>query len=218
MRLLDTNIKANFIMQDKTSSGSSSSTEELILSSADISVNGRPETGQRSKTENEILADSREASQDMGRVESPKKSRPRSRTFTFSKGDNSPAKKQKADRPKSQVSTKPAGLAPSESSKSLTPIGAASTPTFLSRAPKLAFPEDFIFYLRKVQKPEIIEVGKLHKLRQLLRNETVSWVDTFISKGGMTEVVDLLYRVIAVEWRYACPRTQDSCGSLANYT
>ena len=41
----------------------------------------------------------------------------------------------------------------------------------------------------------------MHKLRILLRNESVMWTDAFIIKGGMDEVVALLYRIIAVEWR-----------------
>ena len=202
MRSLDTNIKANFIKQDKTGSESASSTEGFMLRSADAQVNSRPDTGQRAKTENGIPAGSVELPQDVDPIGSPKKSRPRSRTFTFSKGDSSPAKKQKAERPKSQVSARPAELTPSESSKSLTPAGVAPALAFLNKSTKQAVPEDFIAYLRKVQKPEVVEVGRLHKLRQLLRNETVSWVDAFITKGGMTEVVGLLYRIIAVEWRY----------------
>jgi hypothetical protein len=66
---------------------------------------------------------------------------------------------------------------------------------------KPAVPEDYIGYLRKVQKPESVEVGKIHKLRQLLRNETVGWVESFIAQDGMTELVGLLYRIIKVEWR-----------------
>lgn len=63
-------------------------------------------------------------------------------------------------------------------------------------------PEEYISYLREVQMPVSVEVGKLQKLRQLLRNETVAWVDVFITRGGMTEIVGLLYRIIQVEWRY----------------
>ena len=63
-------------------------------------------------------------------------------------------------------------------------------------------PDDYISYLKKVQQPEVVEVGKVHKLRQLLRNETVDWVNTFIIQGGMIELVELLYRINKVEWRY----------------
>jgi hypothetical protein len=63
-------------------------------------------------------------------------------------------------------------------------------------------PGDFVAYLRKVQQPELVEVGKLHKLRLLLRNETVAWTEEFIRSGGMKEIVELLHRIMAVEWRY----------------
>ncbi|EGO54680.1 hypothetical protein NEUTE1DRAFT_132128 [Neurospora tetrasperma FGSC 2508] len=62
-------------------------------------------------------------------------------------------------------------------------------------------PADFVAYLQKVHKPELVEVGKLHKLRLLLRNETVAWTEEFIKQGGMKEIVDLLHRIMAVEWR-----------------
>jgi hypothetical protein len=63
-------------------------------------------------------------------------------------------------------------------------------------------PLDYVAYLRKVQKPELVEVGKLHKLRLLLRNETVAWAEEFIREGGMKEIVDLLHRIMNVEWRF----------------
>ena len=63
-------------------------------------------------------------------------------------------------------------------------------------------PVDYVSYLRKVQKPELVEVGKIHKLRLLLRNETVSWIEHFIEQGGMKEIVGLLHRIMEVEWRY----------------
>ncbi|OAA59543.1 Armadillo-type fold protein [Niveomyces insectorum RCEF 264] len=62
-------------------------------------------------------------------------------------------------------------------------------------------PGDFVAYLRAVPQPEQVEVGKLHKLRLLLRNETVAWTEDFIGHGGMEEVVGLLHRIMAVEWR-----------------
>ncbi|KKA28681.1 hypothetical protein TD95_003077 [Thielaviopsis punctulata] len=62
-------------------------------------------------------------------------------------------------------------------------------------------PTDFVAYLRKTTKPETVEVGKLHKLRLLLRNETVSWIEDFIRQGGMKEMVGLLHRIMEIEWR-----------------
>ena len=136
-------------------------------------------------------------------METPKKSRPRSLTFTLSKSDLSPSKKQKSERPSSHQRSKSGGLTPSASSTSLKSDGAGQGFGFFSKASKPAVPDDYIAYLKKVQQPEIVEVGKVHKLRQLLRNETVDWVDAFIAQGGMIELVELLYRINKVEWRYA---------------
>ncbi len=203
MRSLDTNIKANFIKQDKAGPGSASSTEGLMLRPAESHANSRPNTGQPSQTDNVTLARSGGSPETVDHDASPKKSRPRSRTFTFSKGDSSPLKKQKAERPKSHVSAKSTEVLSAEPSKSSTSAGANQAFAFLSKAPRPAAPEDFISYLRNVQRPDFAEVARLHKLRQLLRNETVAWVDFFITKGGMTEVVGFLYRIIALEWRSA---------------
>ena len=73
--------------------------------------------------------------------------------------------------------------------------------TGLVGTPKPAIPEEFVAYLRKVQKPESVEVGRLHKLRLVLRNERVAWVDSFITMGGMNEIISLLDRIMKVEWR-----------------
>ncbi|KIH92345.1 hypothetical protein SPBR_02301 [Sporothrix brasiliensis 5110] len=72
---------------------------------------------------------------------------------------------------------------------------------FFAKAKLQNSPGDFVTYLRTVQAPEKMEVGKLHKLRLLLRNETVTWIEDFIGQGGMEEVVSLLHRILAVEWR-----------------
>ena len=197
MRSLDTNIKADFVKKDKFGSGSASSTDGLSLQSS-----SRPNTGKRSQTADGSMSSTGEATEAAASIDSPKKSRPRSMTFTFSKGDQSPSKKQKSERPSSHQRPKSGGLTPSISSTSLVSVDIAQGSSFFSRASKPAVPEDYITYLKKVQKPEVVEVGKIHKLRQLLRNETVAWVETFISQGGMTELVELLYRIIKVEWRY----------------
>ena len=79
--------------------------------------------------------------------------------------------------------------------------GGAIAGFFKSKAPQHNSPADFVTYLRTVQAPEKVEVGKLHKLRLILRNETVTWIEDFIGQGGMEEVVGLLHRIMAVEWR-----------------
>lgn len=195
MRSLDTNIKADFIKKDKSGSGSASSTEGVLLQSS------RPNAGKRSQTDDVTTYDTREFVDPTSSTESPKKTRPRSRTFTFSKNGQSPSKKQRSERPTSHQRTKSGGLTPSASSTSLVSDGTAQESSLFSRAKKPADPEDYIKYLKKVQAPESVEVGKIHKLRQLSRNETVSWIDAFVMQGGMTELVELLYRVIKVEWR-----------------
>ena len=195
MRSLDTNIKADFIKKDKLGLGSTPSTEGAFLQSS------RPSTGKRSQTDDPTAHDTRDFGDPTGSIESPKKARPRSRTFTFSKSGQSPSKKQKSARPTSHQRTKSGGLTPSASSTSLASDGAIQGLGFLSGANKPAVPEDYIKYLKNVQAPDMVEVGKIHKLRQLLRNETVDWIDSFIVQNGMTELVNLLYRIIKVEWR-----------------
>lgn len=201
MRALDTNIKADFIKQDKSGSESRSNAEGLVSPASDSRVSQRPVPGRRLETEESVIAVDHEPGTSAD-AKSSRKSRPRSRTFTLSKGDSSPSKKPKPGRPVSRGRPKSSDLTPSASSKVLTSISATQALALLGKAPKPAVPDEFISYLRKVQKPESVEVGKLHKLRQLLRNETVTWVDAFITRGGMTEIVGLLNRIIEVEWRY----------------
>lgn len=72
---------------------------------------------------------------------------------------------------------------------------------FLSKLKMQQGPGDYVAYLARVRQPEQVEVGKLHKLRLLLRNETVAWIEEFMDRGGMTEIVGLLHRIMDVEWR-----------------
>ncbi|TPX10173.1 uncharacterized protein E0L32_001370 [Thyridium curvatum] len=117
-----------------------------------------------------------------------------------SKGPSSPTKKRPEGtlgrhfRSKSAESV----VAPERTSMETTSSGSSS---IFSKVKLHQSPTDYVAYLRKVQKPELVEVGKLHKLRLLLRNETVTWTEEFIRQGGMKEVVDLLHRIMKVEWR-----------------
>ena len=137
-------------------------------------------------------------------VEEVKTNRPRSRTFTLSRSSNKvPALQTKKPKPEATVTrhfrTK-SSESVKEGGKSLTATGVAVAQTMIAKA-KGQLPYDFVSYLRKVQKPDLVEVGRLHKLRLLLRNETVAWTDDFIGQGGMEEIVGLLHRIMEVEWR-----------------
>ncbi|KAJ6783358.1 hypothetical protein PWT90_10429 [Aphanocladium album] len=126
------------------------------------------------------------------------RSRGRSFTFSRSKRDRSSSKKPKAEgsigRRFRSKSTESVGRDCAESSS-----GAGSS--VLAKIKFQQGPSDYVAYLRKVQKPEVVEVGKLHKLRLLLRNETVAWTEEFIRQGGLEEIVGLLNRIMEVEWR-----------------
>jgi hypothetical protein len=185
MRNLNDTIKMEFIRQDWA---------EMQAAKAD-----RPGTNDSTKSNQNN--DSNNAIADGSDCEDVKQKKPRGKSFTFSrgkKGSNSPTKKQKSDatlgrhfRTKSTESI--ASERPSSSG--------SSTPNLLAKIKLQQGPADYVAYLRKVQKPELVEVGKLHKLRLLLRNETVSWIEDFIQQGGMKEIVDLLNRIMEVEWR-----------------
>lgn len=181
MRSLDTNIKADFIQKDRAE-------------------NGTPHSACTSDSRRGRGKDSKEERQSDDRKDS--RSRSRSRGFAFGRGSSSPNKKTRPEsgnfgRPRSIDLSQPVGV--------YTTLSAANSTTSLSDAAAVdtaADPSDFVHYLREIQKPEMVEVGKIHKLRLLLRNETVAWVDGFIAESGMDEIVQLIYRIMNMQWRY----------------
>jgi hypothetical protein len=193
MRGLKPEVKAGLIKGERIGSGSSISSVESELSGFRSSARSPTKDASYSSGNNEDRKESKRS-----------RSRPRSRVFTLTKReDSSPTKKHKSEesarsrsktRPKSvDVSTSRPGSSRSmQSSSSLTSLASPESATS---------PSDFIHYLREVQRPELVEVGKMHKLRILLRNESVMWTDAFTKKGGMDEIVQLLYRIVKVEWR-----------------
>lgn len=193
MRALDVSIKADLIKQDKAGSRPGTSGRSSDRESETSSITDRGKTSSDHRRDN----DSQPAVADKN--ESPKKSRPRSLTLTFSKGDLSPSKKHKSGnhkRTKSGETSHP-GSPQSSGPFNLRPGSSIS----LNRQDKVALPSYFIEYLCKVQDPAAVEVGKIHKLQQLLRNEAVSWVDDFVNENGVTELLGLLSRTMVVEWR-----------------
>lgn len=137
-----------------------------------------------------------------GEEEQPR--RGRGRSFTFSRSRKNSASPTKRDRRDASVgrhlrskSTDNVALDRPVSSG----VGTGGVSSVLSMIKPQQGPSDYVSYLRKVTKPEAIEVGKIHKLRLLLRNETVAWIESFIEQGGMEEIVSQLNRIMEVEWR-----------------
>lgn len=134
--------------------------------------------------------------------EEEKSRRGRGRSFTFSrakKESRSPSKKPKGEGTLGRhFKSKSAESVASERSPSPGPSPGMG---LLSKFKAQQSPGEYVAYLRRVQKPELVEVGRLHKLRLLLRNETVAWIEDFIQQGGLREIVQLLGRIMQVEWR-----------------
>lgn len=190
MRNLTDTIKLEFIRQDHA---------EMQAAKADCQDT-------RSSVASDELAVSSNATSPT--VDESQEKRSRGRSFTFSRGkkdSSSPNKKTKGEgtlgrhfRSRSTDSV--------ASETRLHSNGHSVGASILSKIKAQQGPSDYVAYLRKVQQPKIVEVGKLHKLRLLLRNETVAWIEEFMNQGGMQEIVGLLNRIMEVEWRYVYQR------------
>ncbi|KAF2104275.1 hypothetical protein NA57DRAFT_30165 [Rhizodiscina lignyota] len=200
MRTLKASVKMDFIRSDKVD-GAPTPTEatspEKIANRDDTRSGSKKFTKSKGSSKNAEAIDDGDLDD---RPMTPKRGRPRSRTFTFSKGDSSPSKKHKGGERDASTHRrdKSVDIPKSPSTTSLSASRHAETST---RSQKTTAPSEFVQYLHNTPKPQDIEVGRLHKLRLLLRNETVAWVDSFICEGGMTEIVALLHRIMEIEWR-----------------
>ncbi|OQO03962.1 hypothetical protein B0A48_10604 [Cryoendolithus antarcticus] len=181
MRSLTLRVKTDFIRQDQGAAISSGSSP--------VEAPGI-QAAETARAETQVEDDAK----------ATKQSRPRSRTFTFTRRDKSVGDASPPKKARSQSKSRPTSIhVTSEQAAAM--ISTPSTPTSSKRGHTTAPPSEYITYLKKNQDPVKIEVGRLHKLRILLRNETVAWVDGFVTQGGMAEVVALLHRTMAVEWR-----------------
>ncbi|USP81451.1 hypothetical protein yc1106_08725 [Curvularia clavata] len=192
MRTLKLEVKADFVRMHKLDTPQTSRNTSGNSSTSD-SAKQAPQKSSKSRHGSPEEVD-QEADQS---GYSTKRERPRSRTFTFNRND-SPTKKQKGDLGERKTSAKTASIPKSPSMRSLR---SNTSERSVSNGAKSVKADEFIAYLKKTTKPQDVEVGKLHKLRLLIRNETVDWVDNFIQDGGMTELVGLLHRIMEMEWR-----------------
>jgi len=194
MRTLKLEVKADFVRTHKLDSthGSRSTSTQSSIDETTGKQSSKPSLTRSAKSRDGSTEEEKVPVQDTTAASS-KRERPRSRTFGFSRSD-SPTKKQKADGTTSKSTLIP-------KSPSMRSVVSNSSQRSVSKGSKSVSPDEFITYLKKTPKPQDVEVGKLHKLRLLLRNETVEWVNQFILEGGMTELVGLLHRTMEVEWR-----------------
>lgn len=181
MRSLTLRVKADFIKQDQGAAGTAES------SPIEATAPAAAELARSNDQEEETKAS--------------KRSRPRSRTFTFTRRDKSTTREDcPSKKARSQSKSRPTSMQiPKEQATAA--LSTPSTTTSSKRGHTTTPPVEYITYFKKNRDPVKIEVGRLHKLRILLRNETVAWVDSFVAQGGMSEVVALLHRTMAVEWR-----------------
>ncbi|KAH4175623.1 hypothetical protein HBI81_001930 [Parastagonospora nodorum] len=198
MRTLKLEVKADFVRMHKldTPSASRTASAHSSIGESDGRPTQKPGHTRSNKSRDEAMEEETVTSP-TDKPGSSKRERPRSRTFTFSRSD-SPTKKQKPDANERKTSSKAVNIPKSPSTRSL---ASTSSDRSVSNGVKSVKADEFIKYLKKTPKPGNVEVGKLHKLRLLLRNETVDWVDNFILEGGMTELVALLHRIMEIEWR-----------------
>lgn len=206
LRSLDIRIKADFIKQENAASLFTHLTVAAVpgIAGGNCQVD-RPVSGNQSSPTKIVPGTPSTSMDDASNTSPSKRARPRSRTFTFNRGDKegSPTKKQKSDGNNASGRVKSSEHSRSGSSKTLTSLNAADAMAIgFGSQPNVPVPQDFVAYLKEVQDPQVVEVGRVHKLRLVLRNERVAWVDSFISMGGMTEVVALLNRIMAIEWRF----------------
>ncbi|KAJ9605574.1 hypothetical protein H2200_010231 [Cladophialophora chaetospira] len=196
MRSLKPDVKAGLMKGERIGSGSSTT------SGPGETPDVRSSARSSQRKENERPKSEGEDSKDGKRSRS--RSRTRSRILTLSKrDDDTPSKQERpgsSSRSRSKSRNKSADLTSSRPTSSRAMASTVSLAS-LNPADSAAAPGDFIHYLREVQKPQLVEVSKLHKLRILLRNEAISWTDRFVSKGGMDELVQLYYRIAKIEWR-----------------
>ena len=194
MRSLKADVKVNLIRSERVGSGSSTSSAVQEMSD----VRGSARSPYKRDKDLPKTQDDKEDKRSRSR------SRPRSRILTMSKRDETAQTKQdkheNSTRSRSKSRSK---VIDGSSSRPVSSRSLASTTSLhlLATTDSATRPGDFIHYLREVQKPELVDVGKLHKLRILLRNESITWTDSFVTKGGMDELISLLYRIAKIEWR-----------------
>ena len=197
MRSLDDGIKRDFIKNaEKIRSASGKTDSDAGSRVSQAASKSRSIRGRGERTKNEDYAQEgiqQVEAEDVPGSPSKRSARSRSRTFTFSKGDRS-KKSRSQSRPRSLMALK------NLSSSSVNSIGMDGSGES-KESHRRAAPDEYANNIKSSESPEEVEVGRIQKLRRLLRHESVCWVDDFIAEGGMNALVGLLRKIMKVEWR-----------------
>lgn len=195
---MDVKVKREFIRHGSTDKVAQATEEQKSsfwsFGKTKSEKSGRGRSSTRDAQDGEFREPKSPSKRDMSRGRTAEKEK--------SRADRSPSKKPRSlSRPRSLMSLK------NLSSSSLHTLGfdgakdskEQSSSTSTTGEPRS--PEDFVDYLRSVQDPVLVEVGKMHKLRTLLRNESIIWIDTFVQEEGVDGMLGLLDRIMKIEWR-----------------
>jgi hypothetical protein len=229
MRNLDIRVKQEFIRKEAQMEKSAENAD-LSSPPAFSGIFGRrPQTAHGGKSESRPK--SKEGDKGLDAPGSPsKKIRPRSRTFGASKDKESstpallgsPKKQKSSDSgPAGEKSLRVKGIVFPPNSTAAIPSNGSSSPTMIATLG----PQEWVEWLKDASKSKNkgrkmfvedidskgavggeqgmkdVEVSALHKLRLVLRNERLRWVERFVELGGMQAVWNVLERVLRVEWR-----------------
>ena len=212
LRKLDPKVKADFIKQDKEEAAASNKRDtkrEEILKTV-------PQSGRRSASPEKrrplsvfLKGSTNELAEESPRKKSIETPRPKSRGFHILNKESSTAslknlvsaaKKGSKDekRPTSSHSNK--GLKINTNVSSFASSQTVQSPASATGEVTGKHPNEFINYLKSVN-AQTAELGWLHKLRVILRNERLAWVEAFVEAGGFGELEKLLYSLLDIEWR-----------------
>lgn len=217
MRGLDVRVKQEFIHKEKQMEKPPKEAPVVSVISSGLGIFGkRPKTAGSST---DVRPKSK--GKDSADASPSKRSRPRSRTFGSSKdkdvvpAPSSPTKRQKGGA--EDPFAKGKNLFPPTSTSAIPGHGPPSPTTIATLQP-----DEWVKWLKEAGKrrnfghglfaentemPQYekhmqdVEVAVLHKLRLVLRNETLRWVESFTKQGGMEAIWSMVERVLGVEWR-----------------
>jgi hypothetical protein len=218
MRGLDVRVKQEFIHKERQMEKPAKGTSSAMSITSGLGIFGkRPKTSEsrpKSKGKDQTVLDPHGSP--------TKRSRPRSRTFGSSKDkEAATAPSSPIKRPKNVEERQFKGkiLFPTHTASSISNTGQPS-PTMLGTLE----PEEWLKWLKDAGRrrnfghgifaedvenkmPEYekhmkdVEVAVLHKLRLVVRNEKLRWVESFTKHDGIEAIWAMIERVLGVEWR-----------------